>query len=527
VRRPARAGHGRSGSGRSRLAALALALLAGLAAGLAHPPFGILPGLLGLALLLRELDRPDAEAFRLGWAAGFAYFLSGTWWVGEAFLVDVAAHGWQAPFAVVLLPVGIGLFWGAAAWSYRRIAPAGAARVLVFAATFGLFEWLRGHVLSGFPWNLVGEAWAAGSAPSQAAAVLGAYGLTTVTLALAAAPATLFPHRGPRRFAPTVLAALVLAGMWGAGAVRLAGAASGPDGLRLRIVQPDIPQADKWSDAAFRNIVERYARMTAEPAAPGAEPQVVVWPESAIPDWASAVLAPDTWTRDALFQALKPGQTLLFGILRADAAGGEVRYYNSFLALRRTQDDLVPLGFYDKHRLVPFGEYLPFERWLEPIGLKKLAAVGESFSAGPQPRPLDLPGIGAIQPLICYESLFPGFARSQGGRPDWIVNVSNDAWFGRTSGPWQHLNLASYRAIEEGVPIVRATPTGVSALVDAYGRVKAKLPLGSAGRIDARLPPAAAPTLFARFGDAFFWGLEALGFAFVLLRRARKGTEGT
>ncbi|MEO6378389.1 MAG: apolipoprotein N-acyltransferase, partial [Caulobacteraceae bacterium] len=183
-------------SARSRLPRLrgpALALLAGAAIGLAHPPFGFLPGLLGLAVLLWQIDGADAarplrSAFLRGWLAGFAYFVVGTWWVGEAFFVDAAAHGWQAPFAVTLLPAGLGLFWGAAAAGYRLIAPRNSSRALVFAAVLSLAEWLRGHVLSGFPWDLIGEAWRAGSAPSQGAALVGAYGMTFITIAILAAP---------------------------------------------------------------------------------------------------------------------------------------------------------------------------------------------------------------------------------------------------------------------------------------------------------------------------------------------------
>ena len=236
-----------------RAAPTLLALAAGAAAGFAHPPFGVLPGLFGFALILNLLDhtapdRPLRSAFLRGWAAGFAYFLVGTWWVGEAFMVDIAAHGWQAPFAVALLPAGLGLFWGAAGTLYRRFAPAHAGRILFFAAVWSVFEWLRGHVLTGFPWDLPGEAWRAGSAMSQAAAVLGAYGLTLVTLAIAAAPAVL---RGPEsRRAQTVVlsaAAVVLAAMWIGGAWRLAQPALPDTAHIVRVVQANVPEAAKMS----------------------------------------------------------------------------------------------------------------------------------------------------------------------------------------------------------------------------------------------------------------------------------------
>jgi apolipoprotein N-acyltransferase len=514
-----RGGRGRGLAGPLGLAA---ALAGGLAAGLAHPPFGVLPGLAGFALLLIALDRigearPLRSAFLRGWAAGFGYFLVGTWWVGEAFLIDIEAHGWQAPFAVFLLPAGLALFWGVGGVAYRLVAPPGAARrVLVFAAVWSLAEWLRGHVLTGFPWNLPGETWRAGSAPSQAAALVGAYGLTFLTLAIAAAPAVLVrdDRRGARAL-PLAVAAVALAALWGGGHWRLSTAAAGDTSLLVRVVQPDIPQTVKWTPEAFAAIVDRHVELTRSPAA--RRPDVVVWPESAIPAPADELLADGTWTREALLGALAPGQTLLTGLFRVE----DGRYFNSLVAIRRTASGVEPTAVYDKHRLVPFGEYLPLEGLMTRLGLKKLAGVGDSFSSGPEPAPIAPAGLPVLQPLICYESLFPGFTGVRGPRPAWIVNVSNDAWFGRTSGPWQHLNLASYRAIEEGLPLVRATPTGVSAVVDALGRPRARLGLGERGVIDAPLPAALAPTPYTRWRDIPFWIFCATGLACVF--RPRRG----
>ncbi|OYX06484.1 MAG: apolipoprotein N-acyltransferase [Caulobacter vibrioides] len=502
---------------------LLLALAAGAAAGLAHPPFGFLPGLLGFALLLHVIDaaplgRWRRAAFARGWAAGFGYFLVGTWWVGEAFMVDAAAHGWQAPFAMALLPAGLGLFWGAAALAYRAAAPKGPLRVLVFAALFALTEWLRGHVLTGFPWDLPGEAWKAGGAVSQTAALVGVYGLSLVTLAIGAAPAVFGgPDSRRARIATVGAAALVLAALWAFGATRVAQARVADTGLVVRMVQPNIPQAMKWSPAEFRAIVERYVSLTAAPAA--RTPDVVVWPESAIPDAANRVLASGTWTLDAIVGALTPNQVLLAGLYREE--GDKPRYYNSLIALRRQGGDLALLGLYDKHTLVPFGEYLPLEGWLDKLGLSALAGFGESFTAGRPPRPMTPAGLPRLQPLICYESLFPGYARGP-DRPAWIVNVSNDAWFGRTSGPLQHLNLASYRAIEQGVPLVRSTPTGVSAMIDALGRTRASLGSGESGVLDAVLPGALPPTPYSRWGDAPFWGMTLAGLACAIRRRKAK-----
>lgn len=501
-----------------------LALAAGSAAALAHPPFGLLPGLLGWGLLLAVIDRaegprPLRAAFGAGWLAAFAYFLISCWWVAEAFLVDAQNQGWMAPIAVVLLPTGLGLFWGAAAVVYRRFRPGPPIlKVAAFAGIMGIAEWLRGHVLTGFPWNLPGETWAAGSPPSQGAALLGAYGMTWLTLAAAAALAAPLAF-GRRRHTWAVCAggAAAVAALYGYGLVRLAGAgAQDPAAPWVRVVQADVPQAAKYDEANFRSIVDRYTRLTASRPA-GRKPDIIVWPEGAIPAPVNDYLAPGAFTLPAIAGAVEAGQTLILGGYRyKEGPDGETAYFNSLVVLKRLERAFKVTAVYDKHRLVPFGEYLPLEGLIAPLGVKKLVHVGDGFTAGPEPRPIAPEGTPALQPLICYEGLYPGFTRRgtelAGLRPRWIVNISNDAWFGRTSGPWQHLNLASYRAIEEGLPVVRATPTGVSAVIDAFGRSepRLRLGLGVAGVIDAPLPPALAPTLFARWGDALFWAFTVL-----------------
>jgi apolipoprotein N-acyltransferase len=491
---------------------------------LAHPPFGLLPGLLGYALLMglvdgTEGDRPIRSAFWRGWLSGSAYFLIGCWWVAEAFFVDAAAQGWMAPFAVAGLACGLGLFWGAAGAMYRAVRPRDALlKVLVFTGALCLMEWLRGHVLTGFPWNLPGETWKAGSAPSQAASLVGAYGLSWLTVAAMAALAAPFVF-GRRSSTWTLLGAgvSVIVALYAFGQVRLAHPAHvRPEAKWVRVVQADVRQEAKYDADKFQLIVDRYLRLTALPPARGHAPDIVIWPEGALAAAANDLFRPTAWTSAAIAGALRPGQVLLIGAYRETKLGGELVYYNSLFALRRDGDGLAPLAMYDKFRLVPFGEYLPLEKVLAPLGVKKMVHVGDGFTAGPFPRPMAAPGIPRVQPLICYESLFPGFTRQgamlEGARADWIVNVSNDAWFGRTSGPWQSLNLASYRAIEEGLPMVRATPTGVSAVVDAYGRplTGALLPLGAFGVIDAPLPPPLPETPFGRFGDTAFWILMGL-----------------
>lgn len=506
-------------SGAARLldrrgASAVTALVAGAGTALAFAPFGVLPGLLGYGALMTLFDaadpaRPLRSAFWRGWLAGAAFFLISTWWISEAFFVDAEKHAWQAPFAIGFLAGGLGLFWGLAGVAYRALYPSGPPRVLVFAGVFCLVEWLRGHVLTGFPWDLAGESWRAGSPMSQAAALVGAYGLSWITAAASAAPVLLLDEGDRRVRFGAVLAALVaIVGLYGFGLARLAGAAPTPAAAPMvRIVQPNVAEEADYSPERLEAILADYLRLSASPAARA--PDIVVWPEGAIPAALNDYLAPGAWTRAAIAGALKPGQTLMVGGYRVAGSSAARLFYNTLLALRAEPGGLRITGVYDKHRLVPFGEYLPLERFLKPLGVNKLVNVGDGFTPGPPPAPITPAGVPRVQPLICYESLFPGFTRAgarASGRPAWIVNISDDAWFGRSYGPLQHLNLASYRAIEEGLPIVRATPTGVSAVIDAYGRIPrgARLDHGASGVIDIALPPALAPTLYERTGSFGF-----------------------
>jgi len=272
--------------------------------------------------------------------------------------------------------------------------------------------------------------------------------------------------------------------------------------LRVRVVQPGLGEEATWTTPLLVARYQRFMDLTSRPARQ--TPDVVIWPEGAIPYTFNDYLAPGTWTLDALEQALRPGQILLTGGVRTAPVQDRTRYYNTMLALRRTPDGLDELASYDKFRLVPFGEFVPLAPVFNRLGLKSLVQDGEPFTPGRRPAPLTIDGLPRVQPLICYEILFPGLATDRGGRPAWIVNVSDDAWYGRTSGPLQHLNMAGYRAIEQGLPIVRSTPTGVSAIIDAYGRTRASLGLGQAGVIDGLLPAALPPTLYSRWGDLPF-----------------------
>ncbi|MFO0019258.1 MAG: apolipoprotein N-acyltransferase [Alphaproteobacteria bacterium] len=532
----------------SAVAGLA-ALAGGVLAALAFPPFGFLPGLAGFALILWSLDRPAARPVRAaaarGALAGVGYFSVSVVWVVEPFLVDERTYGWMAPFALVLMAGGLSLFWAAAAALWRRIGARGLPGLLAFAACLSGTEWLRGHVLTGFPWNLPGEAWPAGSPLSQVAALVGAYGLTWVTLALCASPVWILEPGTPRRrFARAAAVAGAFLALHAWGATRIAATPQAPTGPVIRIVQADIDQKTKWRPENLPGIFQTYLELSARPSA--VRPDLVVWPEGALPAVINDLLAPGSPWRAALARTLAPGQLLAMGAYRADMDARQVlTYHNSLILLQGRGEDLALAGLYDKHRLVPFAEFMPLGDLAGRIGLRSLVHMPEDFTAGPPPRPLSVADLPAFQPMICYEALFPGFtraaARRAGQRPDWILNVSNDAWFGRASGPWQHLNMARYRAIEEGLPIVRSTPTGVSTVIDSSGRtVGPVLGLGASGVIDLPLPPPRPPTPYSRWGDLPFLVLLLLSAAGLAghkeifiglakrrpLRRARRDPDG-
>ncbi len=295
----------------ARWGRVALALLAGAAAAFAHPPFGILPGLLGypLLMLLAERSIRTRGAFWMGWLAGFAYFLVSCWWVAEAFLVN-PEQAWMAPFAASLLPAGLALFWGTAAALYRRFAPAGVVRVLVFAGLFCLAEWLRGHVLTGLPWNPAGASWAAGSAGSQFASVAGVYGLGLVTVtAFSALGPLVTPGERKPRSGMAVAGMVTIVALNVFGAVRLSQAKLEFTDTVVRLVQPDVDQESKWTAEAYRGIVDRYINLTARPGA--VLPDVILWPEGALPTTANAAFAEGAGEGQAISRALQPGQVLL------------------------------------------------------------------------------------------------------------------------------------------------------------------------------------------------------------------------
>ncbi|MFM9859862.1 apolipoprotein N-acyltransferase [Pseudoxanthobacter sp. M-2] len=532
----------RFGAGRlaTRLAArpafvrFAVAAVAGAATALAQAPFDLLAILfVALPALVVALDAaliaaPDGvrrlrAAAAVGWWFGFGALFSGLWWVGAAFLVEAETFAWALPFAVTALPAGLALFYALATMLAALAWWPGAPRVLSLAVAIGLAEWLRGHVLTGFPWNGLGTAFAAGDALMQSAALVGAYGLAPLTVAIFAAPAAFLGPAGTRRGA-VVLAVVAAAGFGGLalwGHQRLAAAAVGEvPGLALRIVQPAIDQSEKWVPENRWMIFDTLLGLTGAPPPPPGVTRLAIWPESSVP----FLLERSPLALQSVMAELPPGGWLIAGAGRAgvDRAAPDATppIYNSVLAIDETG---ATRAFYDKVKLVPFGEFLPFQDTLGRLGIVPVAYLPGGFAAGTSRASMALGGaVPPFVPLVCYEAIFPGQVLGEGARPAWILNVTNDAWFGDTPGPYQHFRQARLRAVEEGLPLVRAANTGISAVVDPYGRVVSSLPLGTRGVLEAGLPVAVAPPLYARTGDWPFLLASAVVAAALASRRLRK-----
>jgi apolipoprotein N-acyltransferase len=484
---------------------------AGAMGALALPPLYLVPFFCATlwALIWAIRRAPSAKAaFAAGWWIGFGYFLAGLYWIASALLVDPLRFGWMIPFVVGGLSAVLALFAGAAAASARALPLRGVAAVLALALSWVFFEWLRGWVLTGFPWNLVGYVWAFSDPMNQLAALTGIWGLSLVTMIGLGLPALLaLPTARPRAVLGAAAAGLaLLAAVWVGGAIRLADAAPAPtDGLRLRIVQAAIPQTLKNdANAANRNILEHIALTLQTPGFAAA--QLVIWPEAAVP----YLIERDPMLRAGLARAVPKGGFLFTGAPRGEPLTGPLeQIWNSLIVL---DGGGTIRATYDKFHLVPLGEYVPL-REIFPF-LSKVTPGGMDFSAGPGPTTLRLPGLPAVGPLICYEVIFPHAVVDEGDRPDWLVNLTNDGWFGRLSGPYQHFASARLRAVEEGLPLVRAANTGISGIVDAYGRVIGRLGLGRVGVLDGVLPARLPPTPYARGGD---WNVLALGLIVALL----------
>lgn len=475
------------------------------------------------------------SAATVGWWWGLGYFVAGFWWLGAAFLVDPAKDAWALPFGVLGVPAALA-FYPAAGFGLARLlwSPRG-GRIFALAAGLGASEWLRERLFTGFPWNNYGMALGDHLVLSQVASLLGNPGLTLLAILVCAAPATLADPRraGARRWAyavPTVLASLLVVGLAGYGFLRLSAAPSSMvAGVRLRIMQPNIPQNDDFSYANKDRILSDYLDLSDRAASPDraglADVTHLIWPESAFP----FVLSRDPDALARIGKALPAGTLLITGAARVgqpETEGNRKADPTYFNAIEVVGPGGTIIDDYDKVHLVPFGEYLPYDAFLRHMGLTHFVHILGGFTPGTQRRLLDIPGLPAVAPSICYEAIFsqavlPTGPESERLRAGVILNVTNDSWFGRTAGPYQHYAQARLRAVEYGLPLIRAANSGISAVVDPYGRVTASLPLDVRNVLDASLPQRIAPTLYARAS----WLIEPMIYlGFLLLGLASSVT---
>ncbi len=501
-----------------------LAMAAGAIAALAMPPFGFFPALIvSLVAAIWLIDGsggagagrrlgPLRAAASAGWFWGFGYSLAGLWWLGAAFLVEADRFAWAMPLGVIGLPAALAFFYAFGFLAARLVWSAGPWRILALAFGLGLAEWLRGHLFTGFPWNSLGMALGQQLWPMQIAALIGLWGMTVLAVAIAAAPATIATAARPAgRWIPAGAAIVAMIAVTGYGAMRVPASPSPlVAGVQLRIMQPNLPQDEKFNPANREEIMERYLRLSDRATSPQtsgvADVTHLIWPESAFP----FLLHND---RRALAQiaALLPSDvTLITGAARAEERlrGEGHDFFNS---IHVVAGDGSIRATYDKVHLVPFGEYLPslFDGTLRALGLREFIQVPGGFTAATRRRMLEAPGLPPIAAGICYEAIFPGAVRpddeSGTRRSGMILNVTNDAWFGDTPGPRQHFAQARLRAVEEGLPLVRAANSGISAVIDPYGRILSSLDVNIEGVLDSGLPEQHAPTIFARFGNGIFW----------------------
>jgi len=478
------------------------ALTAGVMAAAAMPPvFAVVFLIPGFVIFFKLLEAASSgrRAFVVGWWFGVGHFAAGLYWVSYAFMVEADVYGALAPVAVVMMAAGMALFTGLFAWmaakSFKYII-ASAARVFVFAALWVVVEWIRSWAFTGFPWNLMGTVWSFSDVMMQGASLFSVYGLSLLTVFMATAP-VLIIKPGPvfRDKAVVAFAALSGLALFAFGYVRLPVMQSEfANATRLRLVQPNVAQKLKWKRELRARHVRQLIDLSLSPYQ-GKAADIVIWPEAAVP----YDLANTGGLKQAIGTAAPPGGVVLLGAPKGSPRGQRpFRIWNSLFAVN---PDGRVAATYDKAHLVPFGEYLPFRNIIgDRFG--KLTAGRTDFTPGPGPKTVKLKNRPAFSPLICYEVIFPDAVVDKTNRPEWLLNLTNDGWFGLSAGPYQHLAAARLRAVEQGLPLIRVANTGVSVATDSYGRITGQIGLGEQGVLDVDLPPKLKTlTLYARFGN--------------------------
>ena len=462
------------------------------------------------------------RGFAVGWWFGFGFHLAGLYWIGGAFLVQAEVFAWLLPFAVTLMPAGLAVFHGLAVGAVACIKGGPIVRVLALAVALFVSEWLRGNILTGFPWNVLGYALTYPLALMQSAGVVGIYGLTLLTVIVFAMPLCVLadgrarsnPARAGMAIVLATVAPIMVMFAYGWSALSQPDPGTVPN-VKLRLVQPSIVQSDKFLPEKRREIFERHLALSRDgPRTPAGDASGfgdvthVIWPEAALPFLALRT----SEVADQVAKVFPDDVMLVAGTLRLDGPlirdGRRLRIFNSAFVMG---GDGRVRNIYDKVHLVPFGEYLPFQETLEAMGLEQITRIRGGFAVGAAPRPvLNVPGLPPANMLICYEIVFPDEIVLPDRRPGVLINLTNDAWYGTSSGPYQHFHQSRVRAVEQGLALIRVGNNGISATIDARGRTLAVLGLDVVGAADTALPRSISPTLYATYGDALAWAMAIM-----------------
>ncbi|MTI08750.1 apolipoprotein N-acyltransferase [Curvivirga aplysinae] len=497
-----------------------LGVVAGAVMVLALPPYYIYPILFAafpISAWLVAAARTKKQAFWTGWAIGFGYLVFGLYWISHALIIFSDDFWWMVPFAAIGLPAFLAIYTGLAGLSvyWLKSVP---ARILGWGAAWLVAEWLRGTMLTGLPWNLIGQSWGMLNEMTQLAAYIGIYGISLLVV-VAATTFALIPFSLPKvQKALLAIAILIPVGSYGFGAYRLNTAedVNASEAFGMRMVQSGIPQKEKWDRKYSRRNFDLHLSLSIKDRPDWV--RTIIWPETA----AAFMLAEDKLALDTIGLLLPPDGVLLTGAPRREFVSEDidpqgVKLYNSMLAVDKTGQ---VSEVYDKAHLVPFGEYVPLK---EILPIDKVTQGAVDYSSGPGPRSLNINGLPMVGPLICYEVIFPAQVVNEIQPPEWLLNLTNDAWYGRTSGPYQHLEITRLRAIEEGIPVIRSANTGISAVIDPYGRILQSIPLEESGVVDFYLPNAISEkTVFHTVGNSIFGGLLAIWVILLIVMQRRK-----
>jgi apolipoprotein N-acyltransferase len=523
----------------------AYATLFGLLTTLALPPLHVFPLLfitLPGVLWLVQSAHNKKSAFFTGWWFGFGHWVVGIYWMAFSLLTEADKFWWLVPLAVFGLSGILGLYVGLASLAYYALNRSPFQKLLLFASLWVLGELFRAQfllfvTLYGFPWSLIGYVWSFSDSMIQLASIGGIYGLSFITLLCCGSPVLLasiqgraklplMQEHGMRYVVPLILL-LPLIGVFGT--VRLMGANSDtvPD-VTLRLVQANVPEHHQWDPVKREALVDKHVALSTEP---GLEKvSAVIWSESSFP----YLTDQEGWMIDRLLPAVPKDGLLFTGAMRMEFEGaGESTKPELYSTLNAIDEHGNITGFYDKYRLVPFGEYIPWRRY---IPFLDTVVGGTDFSTGTGPKTLDVPGLPSVSPLICYDVIFPQSVVDPTKRPGWMLNITNDAWFEKrihlfgydgqlSTGPYQHFAMAKMRAVEQGIPLIRVANTGISAVIDPYGRVKQELRLAQESVLDVALPrPADQLTPYARLGNILILALVAPCVLFALYYRKNRNS---